>query len=151
MLSESSILTLMIIFKVKTNDYYISVRISISIQKLTIAPFRQTNIFSNIHFIVFKRSRFATQFQCSNRSINSSLCEISSNNCKILMVWFGQAIYHTSRRIFQPHNLRLTYRLVLLNRVSKLVLLNTIKPIFKNVFFYLHKWLRSIFGFLQVT
>ena len=47
-----------------------------------------------------------------------------------MTVWFGKAIYNASRRISQPHDLGLTYRLLHWNGVAKPVLLNKINPVF---------------------
>ena len=53
------------------------------------------------------------------------------------MGWFGQANSGTFWMISRPPELRLSYRLLRWDRVAQQDVLNTMNPIFENIFFHL--------------
>jgi hypothetical protein len=93
--------------------------------KIDSAPLNAKTIYSQIYDLLYSKE------PALQHSYNEAIDKI---------------IFGTSRRISQLHELWLIYWLIRWNRVAKLILLNSINPIFENIYLFALRGAGSIFG-----
>ena len=114
-------------------DYLLSSKISPAqaMSFLARPPLRVKKKYSRIQGLLYSKrpARPHGSNEANDKLIGVQGAEISSETCQDLMVWFS--------RTSPPHKLGSIYRLLCWKGVAQPVVLNTINPIFGNIFFAL--------------